>query len=223
MNNLIDTAFSFPAIVFTVSTIFFLGFWIVTTLLGAGINSLDDFDFDFDGDTDVDTDVDLDAGESGSLFRGALEFLGLTGLPVLLALNLLSLFAWMAVMIVMTLLGGGDQLSGTGGALAGVALLAGGFVFGGFITGRIGRQLASIFRPGHALRRHELVGKVCTVTTDKVTADFGQGEVRDAEGAALLLQIRCADPNELRSGSQALIFDLDSDRGVYTVSPDIGL
>ena len=224
MNNLIDTAFSFPAIVFTVSTIFFLGFWIVTTLLGAGINSLDDFDFDLDGDTDIDLDADANLdSDSGSFLRGALEFLGLTGLPVLLALNLLSLFAWMAVMITITLLGGSDQLSGTSGTLVGASLLVGGFVFGGFVTGRIGRRLASIFRPGHALRRHELIGRICTVTTDKVTGDFGQGEVRDTQGAALLLQIRCADPNELRSGSQALIFDLDSERGVYTVSPDIDL
>ena len=64
MNNLIDAAFSFPALVFTITTIFFMGFWAVTTALGAGISSLDDFDLDFDAD--VDADVDIDTAADGS-------------------------------------------------------------------------------------------------------------------------------------------------------------
>ncbi len=218
MTNLIDTAFSFPAIVLTVSTIFFLGFWIVTTVLGTGINSLDDFDLDFD--SDVDTDVELDGGGSGSVLQSSLEFLGLTGMPILLALNLLSLFAWAVAMIAMTVIG--DEPSGIGGTLIGVVVLIGAVVVGGFITGRIGDRVSGVFRPPTALRKRELVGKVCTVTTDKVTADFGQAEVRDAEGASLLVQIRCVEANTLHAGDQALIFDLDED-GTYTVSPDIGL
>jgi len=95
MREFIDIITSFPVVVFSVSTFMLLGFWVMTTLMGAGINALDDFDFDFDAETDVDIEGDLELdGDGTGVLRAALDFLGITGMPLLLALNLLSLFAW---------------------------------------------------------------------------------------------------------------------------------
>lgn len=215
MENVIETAVSFPAVIFTVSTLFFLGFWLATTLLGAGINSLDDFDFDFDGD--VDTDIESAGENSGGLLRSSLEFLGITGMPILLALNLMSIFSWAAVMIALMVVG--DR----GGLAVGVPLAIGAFLVGGFLTGRIANRFDNVFIPTPAIRRQQLVGRICTITTTKVTGTFGQAEVRDDEGGSLVIQVRAEGTNELTAGDRALIFDLDHDAGVFQVSADTGL
>lgn len=229
MREFFDLALSFPTAVFTVSTIFFLGFWTVSTVVGAGMSSLDDFDFDFDADVDVDVDIDLDVDvdsveletdSNSSLLRTALEFLGITGMPLLIAINLLSLFAWLISIIAMTVLGGSDSSIGW---LVGVPVLLGSFLASGFLTGRIARKFAHVFVPTLAVGRRQLVGSVCTITTQRVTADFGQAEVRDDEGGSLILQVRCAKVNDLMSGDRALIYDLDTESGVFTISPDKSL
>ncbi len=224
MREFLDTAFSFPTVVFTLSTIFFLGFWVVSTVLGAGMNSLDDLDFDFDSDVDVDVDfdaeTDLDVEGDGSILRGALEFLGITGMPLLISVNLLSLFSWFVSLVAMTVLGGPNSAISW---LVGIPVLIGSFLVGGFVTGRIAKKFAHVFVPTLAIRKRQLVGSACTITTQRVTADFGQAEVRDDEGGSLLVQVRCAKANELGAGDRALIFDLDADTGVFQISPDASL
>lgn len=228
MREFLEIAFSFPTVVFTMTSIFFLGFWVVSTVVGAGLNSLDDLDFDFDSDVDVDVDFDVDVDSdielesdgSGSLLQSALEFLGITGMPLLISINLLSLFSWFVSLVAMTILGGADS---TIGWLLGIPVLLGSFLVGGFVTGRIAKKFAHVFVPTLALRRRQLVGTVCTITTGRVAADFGQAEVRDAEGGSLIIQVRCDKPNELRSGDRALIFDLDVETGVFHISPDTSL
>lgn len=226
MREFLDLATSFPVVVFSISTIILLGFWVVSTLAGAGLNALDDFDFDFDSDTDVDLDVDvdsdldLDSDSTGGLVRSALEFLGITGMPLLLALNLLSLFAWFISYVAMTILGGADS---TIGWLLGIPVLLGSFLLSGFVTGRLARKFAHVFVPTMALKQRELVGSVCTITTQRVSEDFGQAEVRDGEGGSLIVQVRCAKANDLQAGDQALIFDLDKEAGIFHISADKSL
>lgn len=227
MREFADVALSFPTAVFTISTIFFLGFWVVTTLLGAGVNALDDLDFDLDAevdvdvdlDTDVDTDLDAD-GDGGGFLRSALAFLGITGMPILISINLLSIFSWLISLIMMTIIG---DVSGGVAVLVGLLVLGGSFLGGGFFTGRIARRFAHVFVPTLALRRRQLVGSACTITTQTVSAEFGQAEVRDDEGGSLIVQVRCAKANELGAGDRALIFDLDADTGVFHISPDKSL
>lgn len=223
MKEFLDIITAFPVVVFTVSTAILLGFWVAATLLGAGMNALDDLDFDFDADTDVDLDVDTEIdldGDASGVLRGALEFLGITGMPLLLALNLLSLFAWVISFLAMTLLGGSDS---TIGWLLGIPVLVGSFLGGGFLTGRIAKRFAHVFVPTLAVKQREFVGTVCTITTQRVTADFGQAEVRDAEGGSLIVQVRCPQDNDLQSGDRALIFDLDKTAGIFQISPDKSL
>ena len=223
MKDVVDLALSLPTVIFTITTIFFLGFWLTTTLIGSGMDALDDLDFDLDGDVDVDVDVDTDVdvdGHSSGLLRGALDFLGITGMPILLALNLLSLFAWVISMIFMAMAG---DVSGGAAIAVGLLVFAGSFLAGGFITGRIATRFSHVLTPTFALRRRELVGSVCTITTQRVSGDFGQAEVRDAEGGSLIVQVRCVKDNDLGAGDRALIFDLDAENGVFHISPDRGL
>lgn len=226
MRDLVEAALSFPTVVFTITTIFFFGFWVVATLLGAGVNALDDLDFDFDTDVDadldvdVDADVDVDSDGSGGLLRSALAFLGITGMPILISVNLLSIFSWLTSLIMMTIIG---DVSGGAAVIVGLLVLGGSFLGGGFVTGRIAHRFAHVFVPTLAIRRRHLVGSACTITTQHVTAEFGQAEVRDDEGGSLIVQVRCAKANDLGAGDRALIFDLDADSGVFQISPDKSL
>lgn len=219
MQDFLDTAFSLPTVIFTVSSIFLLGFWMVTTLIGAGADALDDLDFDLDADTDVDLDTDVDAASASnsSIMRSTLEFLGIGTMPLLIALNLESLFAWLTSMIVMTI---ARSLDGAAAVIVGALVLIGSFLVGVFITRAIGRRYAHVFTPTLALRQRELVGTVATITTQRVTGTFGQAEVRDDEGGSLIVQVRCAKENDLTSGDRALIYDLDRETGEFHVSPD---
>lgn len=221
MSEFLNNVVSFPAVIFTVTSLFFLGFWVLTTLLGSGFDSLGELDLDVDVDVDVDVDGggDLDAdADSAGFLRSAMEFLGISGMPLLLALNLLSIFAWATSMIAMTVLG---DLDGAGGAIAGVAIAAGSVWIASVLTGRIGGRLEPVFIPTRALRRGDLVGSICTVTTMKVTETFGQAEVRTSEGDSLVVQVRCDDENELTAGSRTVIFDVDQESEVFRVSADM--
>lgn len=221
MADVVDTAFSFPVIVYTVASIVLLGFWILTTLVGYGLEDVDlDFDgsLDLDVDTGIDGDVELDSGSS-SMLKTTFELLGITGMPLLLALNLLAILAWLISIIAMILLDGSSLLAGSGGWVVRVAVLIISLFAGGFLTGRLGNALDGLFVPHDAIRHRDLVGRRCTITTERVSADFGQAEVRDDEGASLIIQVRHDATNELRSGDVVLIVDRDTEQGADAEQP----
>lgn len=224
MKDFLDIAFSFPTVIFTVASIFLLGFWTVTTLIGAGADALDDLDLDFDTDTDVDVDVDTEIEPSGdaNILRGALKFLGVTGMPLLIGLNLFSLGAWFTSVVAISAL---DPvgLSGAARTIAGFVVLILAVLVGSAITRLVGRRFAHVFKATYAHKQREFVGQIATITTSSVSATFGQAELRDEEGASLIVQVRCAKSNDLTTGDRALVFDLDPETGEFQVSPDTGL
>lgn len=218
MQDFLEIAFSFPTVVYTVLSIFLIGFWTVTTLVGAGADALEDFDFDFDAESDVDVEV---GGESSvGLLRTALEFLGVGNMPLLLALGLESLVAWLTSVVLVTVIG---DISGLAGTAVSILILIGSLLLGIAVTTYIGRRYAHVFQPTYAAKQREFVGSICTITTNKVTADFGQAEVRDEEGGSLLLQVRCRHDNDYQSGDRALIYDLDRETGEFHISADRSL
>ncbi len=221
MQDFLDSAFAFPTVVYTVLSIVLIGFWATTTLVGAGADAFEDVDFDFDADTDVDLDVGGGAGEgSSSLVRSALEFLGVGNMPLLLALGLESLLAWFTSIVLVTLVG---DVTGWVATLVNFAILIGSLLVGIWVTVKLGRRFAHVFKPTHAAKQREFVGSICTITTDKVTETFGQAEVRDDEGGSLVLQVRCRHENDFRSGDRALIYDLDRETGEFHISADRSL
>jgi len=214
MSDFFDIIFSFPTVIFSVATVVFVGFWTVTTLFGVGADALDGLDLDIDLDTDVDLDVDVDTdfdiGADAGLLASALNFMGLTRVPLLLGLSLLSLFAWLASALAIALL---DSPSGVSGTVIGIAVSIGAFLVGVGATNVIGKRLEGVFKSGDSLT-------TCQITTSKVTGNFGQAEVRTEDGGSLIVQVRCSKPNELGAGDHALIFDLDNTDGIFQIAAD---
>ena len=88
------------------------------------------------------------------------------------------------------------------------------------MAGRVGNVLLPILVQTKHIRRRDLIGRLCTVQTGRVDANFGQAEVVDDERSTHLIQIRCEVDNDLRTGMRALIVDVDDD-GRFVVSPDV--
>ena len=96
-----------------------------------------------------------------------------------------------------------------------VSLLVG-LVLAGFLA----KPLAPLFVAEPAQKRADFVGRMCVVRTQKVTSSFGQAEVTDKEGATLLVQVRCDEPNDFGAGDEAIIFALDDDAEVFQITRD---
>ncbi|MCB0996737.1 MAG: DUF1449 family protein [Acidimicrobiales bacterium] len=208
MGDFVEIIFSYPTVVFTVVLGASLVLWGVTSVFGGDLGD--------DLDTDFDTDTDLDGSGEGA-FQNALRAFGLGGLPPLLVLTLVSLFGWLVCVVVMTLVG--DRSSAVIGVVGTITLLVA-LVVGAAVAGQLGRPLRPLFTPEPALRRRDLLGELCTITTLRVDADFGQAEVWRADGTSLLVQVRCDKENSLSAGARALIFSLDEDSGTYQVTPE---
>ena len=209
MADFLDAIVEFPTVVFTVLAGASLTFWIVSTLLGAGFDAVDDV---FETDTDVD-------GEGGGIFADVLAFFGLASLPLIVSLTISSLFAWLISLTLMTIIGARTTwvIVAVGIIVLFVATIA-----ALWITSLFAKPLARIFVSEPAQKRADFIGRECVVRTEKVTADFGQAEVTDTEGATLLVQVRCDTANDLTYGSEGVLWALDDeggDAGVYQITP----
>ena len=207
MSDFFDAIVAWPTVVFTVLLAVSFGFWIVSTLLGFGIDSLD---------LDADGDLDGDTGSLGSF----LDVFGLAGVPIVITLTLASLFGWLISLTLMELIGSRTTwlLASLGLIVFAVAFL-GGLILAGFLA----KPLAPLFVAEPAQKRADFVGRICVIRTEKVTDSFGQAEVTDKEGATLLVQVRCDEPNDFGSGDEAIIFALDDEAEAFQITrePDL--
>ncbi|MBX7192028.1 MAG: DUF1449 family protein [Sandaracinaceae bacterium] len=87
-----------------------------------------------------------------------------------------------------------------------------------FATSAAIRPLAPLFATKQGTRNKDLVGKVVRITTGRVDAKFGEGQLDDG-GAGLRLQVRCADPDALARDDEALILGWDAQSESFEVEP----
>ncbi len=217
MGGFFETAFTFPTAIFSALLIPMLLYWLTVMLGAVDLDFFDGLLDGFDGALDGADGGDVgDAdGESGS---GVLAALGLAGVPLTVSLSLLIFFAWFLTYAGMELFGAWRWgfFGGVWVAALVTAVACGGALL---ITALAVRPLRPVFATQTAMHRHELVGKVCTVTTQRVDERFGQAELDDAEGATLLLQVRCPESGYFKRGQKALIYDYEVEKEVFWVSP----
>lgn len=192
MSAFLAAVLSFPTVIFTVSLVLFL-LYATATLLGAA-----DIEW-LDGLLGVD-DV------NDSVLEGALHALGVAGIPITVYGGVASIFAWLTSytldrFLVDTVLI--DSGIGVGSAVAG--LLVGSAAV---------RPMKRFFILPDGPHRAEIVGRVCTIRSLKVSEEAGTAEVGD-----FIAEVRCFRDNELTLGSKAVVYDYDSDKGIYHVGP----
>lgn len=82
------------------------------------------------------------------------------------------------------------------------------------------RRLRGLRGRGVASSRTELTGRVCVIRTGRVGPEFGQAEVRAADGSSALVQVRHPNLNPLlQAGSSAVIYSYDPAGEFFWVSP----
>jgi len=205
MDSFYSTLFSFPTGIMTILLAAVLLYWGLVIL---GALDIDVFDFD------VDAPEGAEASGGG---MGLFPVLGLTGVPVTVAISLLVLWGWLFTALGSQVL---DTLVADGTVrtlLATLVLLLSVVVAVGVSAVSI-RPLQRFFDTPEARRRSSLVGQVCTVTTLRVDEAFGQAEFDDG-GAGLLVQIRAKEGNGLTKGAKALIISRDERISAYWVRP----
>ncbi|HNG95220.1 MAG TPA: DUF1449 family protein, partial [Acidobacteriota bacterium] len=168
-------------------------------------------------DVDVDAgDIDGPDGDGHEFLSDLLNFLGIGTIPLTISLSVFLLLAWTVSLLaqpiphIITRWGIPGWVSGTGIGLAAL-------VIAGLVGGAVLRPFRKFFKAHLAQENTSLIGKLCTVTTLRVDAKFGQAEV-DASGG-VLIQVRCTEENQLSRGSRALIIDYCVKDEVFHISP----
>jgi hypothetical protein len=141
--------------------------------------------------------------------------LGLAGVPITVAASLVVACAWF------TALAGRVWLGGARWFLLPVAL-AGGWAGARLLVVPLRRLIPEPLPPPS---RRDFVGLGCVVRTGRVGPDFGQAEVRAADGSSAVVQVRqslddAAGPGGgLRAGASALIYEYDAEGEFFWIMP----
>lgn len=189
MSAFLAAALSFPTVVFTALLVLFLVYALLTLIGAADIDWLDSLD---------------------SPIEGALNFLGIAGVPVAIFGSFATIFAWLASFAAMQFLPGNPLVKiavGVGAALVGL---------------RVGSwavfPLRKVFATQSGPERKSIVGRICTIRSLAVDDAKGSAEVEDG-GAGFIAEVRCFRENALTRGSKAIVYDYDAKEGIYHVGP----
>lgn len=192
MSAFLAAVLSFPTVVFTVLLGFFLLYGLAVLLGAAELEWLDGL-------------LGVDDVQDNAL-EGALNWLGVAGIPVMVFGGIATVFAWLGSYTADRFLPDGTLVD----ASIGIAAAIGGLILGTLAV----RPLRPVFTTAPARSRNELVGKICTIRSLRVDDQAGTAEVGD-----FIAEVRCFRPNDLTLGSSAIVYDYDSETGVYHVGP----
>lgn len=143
---------------------------------------------------------------------GFLAVLGFGKVPATVVISSLALWSW-ALCVLGVRFAGGLGVPALALDLA-VPVLA--VFLSGMITGVVVRGIGRFIGKHEPLRRADLVGKLCTITTGRVDAGFGQALISE-HGVDLTVDVRCDPPNALRRQSKAVIVGYDAEHHFFTV------
>ncbi|MCR6663993.1 MAG: hypothetical protein NVV60_12800 [Luteimonas sp.] len=202
MDVFLSTSLSFPTLVYSVLLAVCLVYWL---LAATGL-----VDIDLDG---LGIDVDMDSGGVAGIFGR----LGLTGLPTMIVVTLLSFFGWILTYFVHLLV-----LSHLFGPLrwllgAGVGLLA--LVPAILATAAVLRPVRRALIRMRPFPETSLLGRVVIVRTPDVNTTAGMGELDDG-GAGLILQIRSDGTAVPVRGDRVVLIAHDTHDNTWRVVPE---
>ncbi len=224
MHEFLAESLSFPTVVFTVLLGIAAGYWLLVIIGALGMDMLDadhgggghvghgDVGHGDAGHVHVEGDAGHGDADGHGILATLLGPLKLNAVPMTLVVSLIAFFGWLLA-----------HFSGHFVALSHsnwfteALLLIGAFVLAVLITSVVIRPLAPLFRTNPGAHRIALVGKVVTIDTSRVDAEFGVAKAEDG-GPGLLVQVRCDLPNRLGRGHRALVVSYDEVREVYEVT-----
>jgi hypothetical protein len=202
MDLFLNEIFSFPTIVFAFPLVIFMLFWL---LAFAGLVDIEIFDIDGDIEPDIDTDPETQS-------VSWLQKLGLDGVPLIVALTLLNIYAfaftYLARKHLLPLFDGVLTATAIGAITAFVAV-----VIALPITAVSVKPLRRLFHTHEAITKNELIGTICTVSTQTVSETFGQVTTDDG----MTLSVFAKSPNTMARGSRVVLIEFNKEQDIYQV------
>ncbi|MFG6665736.1 hypothetical protein ACGK9R_01345 [Halomonas sp. HNIBRBA4712] len=190
---------TFPTAIFSALLVMAVIYWLIS-LSGLGGDDLADGDMG-------------DGLETG----GLLATLGLEGVPLPLAITLVTLFGWV-ISYFSELLLGIHLGSGALHWLFGAVVLCLSFAAGIFLASLSIKPLRPLFKPALNLPTEQrLAGLVCTVRSGSVDRTRGRADAY-VEGDHLILQVRSDTP--LERGDRAILINYLADEDAYRIIPE---
>ncbi|HEY0137693.1 MAG TPA: hypothetical protein VGB85_26590 [Nannocystis sp.] len=231
MNEFLSAILSFPTVVFTVLLGVIVLYWLMVIVGAIGVDVLHvgeaaggKIEGIVDGAVEgkiegvVDGAVSGHAeGATGKLEAvggggGFLAMLGFGKVPATVVISSLVLWSWALCLLIAR---SGAEMGLPSWSLQVLAPVLAVFL-GGVLTGALVRGIGRFIVHQEPLRRADLVGKLCTITTGRVDANFGQALISE-HGVDLTVDVRCDPPNSLRRNAQAVLVAYDSEHHFFTV------
>ena len=236
MTEFLTAILSFPTVVFTVMLIVIVLYWLMVIVGAIGVDVLHIGEAAggkiegllggaveaagakiegvvggaVDGAVEAKVEGSLAGAVSGS--GGFLAMLGFGKVPATVVISSLVLWSWALCLLAVKF---GAELGLPTWLLQLAAPLLGVFL-GGVLTGTLVRIAGGFIVHHEPLRSGGLVGKLCTVTTGRVDANFGQAQFSE-DGNVITIEVRCDPPNSLLRHAQAVILAYDPEHHIYTV------
>lgn len=236
MTEFLTAILSFPTVVFTVMMIVIVLYWLMVIVGAIGVDILhigeaaggkiegmlggavEAAGGKIEGVVGGAVDGAVEGKVEGSLagaVHGAGGFLAMLGfgkVPATVVISSLVLWSWALCLLAVKF---GAELGLPVWLLQLAAPLVGVFL-GGVLTGVLVRIASGFIVHHEPLRSGGLVGKLCTVTTGRVDANFGQAQFSE-DGNVITIEVRCDPPNSLLRHVQAVILAYDPEHHIYTV------
>ncbi|MCP5025239.1 MAG: YqiJ family protein [Actinomycetia bacterium] len=193
-------SFELPTLVFTILFALVAALWVLGIF----------------GFFEVELDLEVDAGDGA--FDGALNALGMAGVPTVVILTLVAAGGWFtSVVLQLTVL---DGRSGPLLVLLAIVTLVVAWLVALMFAAALSRPLARLMRTATAPSGSALVGRVGVVRSGRVDDQFGYADVDWIDGGSSRVEVRPADRTDtFGPGDRALLVDWDVDTGIYLVSP----
>jgi hypothetical protein len=196
VNEFLQTALSFPTVVYSVLLCVCGLYWLLAATGMAG-------------------DAFGDGGDAGDAGGAVLAGMGLAGVPVMVVATVLSFTGWLGTyylhLLVLQHLPDGVRVLAGAGALLGVLLPA---VAATSLVLRPLRRVLTRLRAEPAL-----LGRSAVVITPTLDAGYGQAAVDDG-GAGLILQVRHEDSTPLHRGDRIVLIEYLEGQNAYRVVPE---
>lgn len=207
MEIFLQTALSFPTVLFSFLLCVAILYWCVAAL---GILEVDLLD--------IEADSALDSVQPEGL-AGLLLRLGLSGVPVTLVLTLLFFFAWSVSYFIELLLLSYLPLGFLRYPL-GLIVAVAALVVAVPVSAALCKPLRPLFRKLEATSSTSVLGQTAVVRSGRVTLSHGEAVLENG-GAGLILRVRADEARDFKRGDRVVLLEyLEAEHAYRVITED---
>lgn len=204
MTEFLNTALTFPTLVYSVLLAFCTVYWLMASTGIVDIDAVDGW-LATDGDT-----------AEPNVVAGMVARLGLSGVPMMLVLTVLSFFGWLIAYFVHLFLL--QHLPDSLRWIAGAGTLVAALLPGALVTSLLLRPVAAVITRLRPPVPPSVLGRAGAVISPYADADGGRAHFDDG-GAGLILQVRTLPGERFSRGDRVVLIEhLETDNTYRVMS-----